>query len=1062
MPMIHSTTEQLRFFVNNKVLIFTILLSSIVSNAWGSTPPSCPTIQMSGTSLDCYGDENGSAIVNIITQSSGDYTYTWSNGIIASGSSSTISNLAVGTYTVTVKDNQSGCTVIGAYVVNSPAPVNISENITHINCFGQTTGEIDVDVFGGSGPYQYAWNNGAVSQDLSNVSAGNYSLTVYAPNINCTATKSFTIDEPLEGLDHNGVGSNVDCFGESSGTINLTVWGGTPPYSFNWNSGASTEDLVNISSGNYNVVISDSKNCANTSSYEITQPDIVIGTMSATDVGCYGDGSGSVSIDLVGGSLPYHYSWFNSTTLFAQNESTMTNMSAEEYHVVVTDQNGCIYSDSIEISEPPELSANAVTLSDIDCFGGSNGELNMTPEGGSPPYSFSWANSQMASYGDSEDLNNVPASVYTVSITDLNLCTYSLSHEIFQPSTAIFVESQITDVKCFGENTGEVELNIQGGTSPFQISWSNGQSTSQIGNLSSDVYTYTVIDANLCPFSNAVTVDQPSEVLDVNYTVVDVLCNGDHSGSISLAPFGGTPPYLYSWANTTFQLSVVSSSINNFPSQDYIFQVTDSQGCLISDTISIQEPPVLTANFSVTHILCKDDSTGQITTNIGGGNDPYSFAWTNGSVSSDLEFLTAGLYEILITDDNNCTRIDQVVVEEPELELVSSYQIENVTCYNGENGSIDVNIQGGTSPYNYSWSSQDTTANVEGLSGGLYTLVITDENACLLIDTITVIQPDPIVLNEVIQPPSCYGFSDGNIDIQPEGGTAPYQFTWFDSDFALASQNEDLDSVYTDVYQLELYDSNLCFYEVFIEVNEPDSLNLDYTLNETPCPGEATGELELQASGGTPEYFYTWSNGTDTEIAENLTSGIYHVDVFDSNGCSDSLNIEIPYVDPIEITFDKTNLSCIDQSDGSATALVSGGYGGYNYMWFDNSTLSYHENLDNTWYTLLVTDVLDCQAMDSVYIESNPISCINPVNTFTPNGDDYNDTWVIDNLELYPNTEILIYNKWGNLVYKQSNSYIPWNGNENNNPLPSDSYYYIINLNEPERENLKGVITIIR
>ena len=377
--MIHNTTEQLRFFVKYKVLIITILLSSIVSNAWGNTPPSCPTIQMSGTSLDCYGDENGSAIVNIITQSSGDYTYTWSNGIIASGSSSTISNLAVGTYTVTVKDNQSGCTVIGAYVVNSPAPVNISENITHINCFGQTTGEIDVDVFGGSGPYQYAWNNGAVSQDLSNVSAGNYSLTVYAPNINCTATKSFTIDEPLEGLDHNGVGSNVDCFGESSGTINLTVWGGTPPYSFNWNSGASTEDLVNISSGNYNVVISDSKNCANTSSYEITQPDIVIGTMSATDVGCYGDGSGSVSIDLVGGSTPYHYSWFNSTTLFAQNESTMTNMSAEEYHVVVTDQNGCIYNPHVfgMVAEQELLIKNSdATLHNIHSRPNVNKEFN--------------------------------------------------------------------------------------------------------------------------------------------------------------------------------------------------------------------------------------------------------------------------------------------------------------------------------------------------------------------------------------------------------------------------------------------------------------------------------------------------------------------------------------------------------------------------------------------------------------------------------------------------------------------------------------------------------------
>ena len=161
----------------------------------------------------------------------------------------------------------------------------------------------------------------------------------------------------------------------------------------------------------------------------------------------------------------------------------------------------------------------------------------------------------MVSYGTTEDLDNIPASVYSVLITDFNNCSYQLSHEIFQPSTAIFVESQITDVKCFGENTGAVEL--KGGTSPFQISWSNGQNTTQINNLSSDTYTYTVIDANLCTFSNAVTVDQPSQSLSVDHLISDVLCHGDYTGSIALTPSGGTPPYSYSWANTSFQLTVL-------------------------------------------------------------------------------------------------------------------------------------------------------------------------------------------------------------------------------------------------------------------------------------------------------------------------------------------------------------------------------------------------------------------------------------------------------------------------------------------------------------------------
>ena len=136
--------------------------------------------------------------------------------------------------------------------------------------------------------------------------------------------------------------------------------------------------------------------------------------------------------------------------------------------------------------------------------------------------------------------------------------------------------------------------------------------------------------------------------------------------------------------------------------------------------------------------------------------------------------------------------------------LSTSYQTESVSCYNGDDGSIDVNVQGGTTPYDFSWSSQDTTSSIDDLSGGMYELIVTDANSCIYIDSIIVPQPDPITLNEVVQPPSCYGFSDGNIDIEPEGGTAPYQFTWFDSDFVLASQDEDIDSINTDIYQLEI------------------------------------------------------------------------------------------------------------------------------------------------------------------------------------------------------------------------------------------------------------------
>jgi len=1062
MPMIYNTQERLLLLDKKTFLGLLLAVFAIGFSSYSSTPPSCPTIQVSGNSLECYGDENGTATVSIITQGSGDYTYTWSNNIINSGASSTISNLSVGTYTVTVKDNVSGCTVVGAFVVNSPAPITIDENISDVDCFGESTGNIDIDVFGGSGPYQYVWSNGDISQDLTNVSAGSYSVTVQAPNANCTTSKSFYIGEPLESLNHSGEGTGVACFNESSGKIELTVWGGTPPYYFNWSSGDITENLINIPAGNYNVEIRDYKNCLSNSSYEITQPPVLIGEMSANDVACFGDESGSVSISVIGGESPYNYSWYNTTTLFAQNQSSIFNLTADVYNVVVTDENGCIYTDNQEIMEPAELSGDIITISDVDCFGGSNGELDLTPIGGSPPYNIDWTNAQNAPYGSSEDLNDIPANVYSVLITDFENCTYHLDHEIFQPSTSILVESEITNVKCFGENTGEVNLNIQGGTPPFQISWSNGQETTSISNLSADNYTYTVVDFNSCTFSNALIIDQPMEALSVSEEITPVSCHGESTGSINLLVNGGTAPYYYSWANSDYQLSVVSSTINNFPSNQYLYEVTDFEGCKYLDTILIDEPTAVTAEFTITHVLCKGDSTGSISSDVFGGEGQYVYDWSNGYISSDINNLPQGIYQLELNDDNGCVSNYEILIEEPNEALSSSFSIESVSCHSGEDGYISATIEGGTWPYSYNWSSQDTLNFIEDITAGSYELITSDSNSCIIIDSIVVTQPEPLVINEIITQPTCFGFSNGSINIDPEGGTPPYSYTWFDSGFTLAAQEQNLNDINTDTYQLQIIDSQQCLNKVFIEVGEPDSLFIEYELTSLPCYGDSTGVVQISVSGGTPSYTFEWSNGTSDQNLEGALSGNYSVNVIDTKQCLDSISVFIPFVEPITISFDETSISCNDQSDGTAIANVYGGYEGYNYEWFDNTSLSYHLDLSSGWHSLSVTDILDCNAIDSVFIQPSSISCIQPVNTFTPDGDNYNDTWVIDNTYLYPNLELKIYNKWGVLINVQKNNYEPWNGTHLESPLPSDSYYYIINLNEPNREILNGVITIIR
>ena len=146
---------------NSTLILMAFLL--IIGNAFAeesNPPPACPTIQMSGASVACYGQSNGRARVTILSGGSGNYTYTWSQGTVASGSGfHEITNLIAGTYTVTVRDNVSGCTVVGAYVVGTPNPITISGTVTNVNCFGGSTGSISTIVNGGNNPYTFTWKN---------------------------------------------------------------------------------------------------------------------------------------------------------------------------------------------------------------------------------------------------------------------------------------------------------------------------------------------------------------------------------------------------------------------------------------------------------------------------------------------------------------------------------------------------------------------------------------------------------------------------------------------------------------------------------------------------------------------------------------------------------------------------------------------------------------------------------------------------------------------------------------------------------------------------------------
>jgi gliding motility-associated-like protein len=280
--------------------------------------------------------------------------------------------------------------------------------------------------------------------------------------------------------------------------------------------------------------------------------------------------------------------------------------------------------------------------------------------------------------------------------------------------------------------------------------------------------------------------------------------------------------------------------------------------------------------------------------------------------------------------------------------------------------------------------------------------------------------------------------------------------------FALSAQTEDLTNYPADVYQVEIIDSNNCFYEMFFEIVQPDTLKIEYTYTVVSCKDGSDGNIFVNITGGNPGYTTVWSNGATTEDLLNIPADVYELVVTDTKNCMDSITTTIAEPDSVKMNFTFEEVTCIDQHDGVAYVYPYGGNGGYFYNWSNGEVTSVNDGLSNQWYSVTITDILGCVGTDSVFITKNNDDCVDPVSAFTPNDDNYNDEWFIRNMELYPDAEMQIFNRWGNLIHHQTGVYVPWDGYINGAEAPSDTYYYILNLNYPGRDILTGNITIVR
>jgi gliding motility-associated-like protein len=899
------------------------------------------TIADNITNATCYNGNNG-AIDITVSGGTGAYSYAWSNNT----NNQDVSGLSAGSYSVTVTD-ANGCTKSASFTVGQAANIVISETVTDPTCNGGSNGAIALSVSGGTGTYSYSWSNSANTQNISGIAAATYTVTVTDAN-GCTKTKSFSVAEP-SAISVTGNVTNVACSGGNTGTIDITVSGGTGAYSYAWSNNANTQDISGLAAGSYTVTVTDANNCTQTKAFTISQSGSLTITETMSNVTCFGGNNGVINTSVNGGNPPYTYAWSNSA-----NTQNISGLTAGTYTLTVTDGQGCTVVKAIVVGQASDITI-ADNITNATCYNGNNGAIDITVSGGTGAYSYAWSNNT-----NNQDVSGLSAGSYSVTVTDANGCTKSASFTVGQAANIVISET-VTDPTCNGGSNGAIALSVSGGTGSYSYAWSNSANTQNISGITAATYTVTVTDANGCTKTKSFSVAEPSAI-SVTANVTNVACSGGNTGAIDITVSGGTGAYSYAWSN-----NVNTQDVSGLAAGSYTVTVTDANNCTQTKAFTISQSGSLTITETVSNVTCFGGNNGAINTSVNGGNPPYTYAWSNSANTQNISGLTAGTYTLTVTDNSNCSTIDTMIVIEP-LAINTSNITNHVLCSGDSTGSGILTVSGGTPGYSYAWpntANNQSTQTATGLSAGTYVYSITDNNSCLLIDSLVINEPLPVLIADSSVNILCAGDSSGSISLQVNGGVSPYTYSWPNSGNTNSSAN-----LPAGTHIITVSDANGCAVSKSITLTEPQPLSVSMILNNVACFGDNTGGATVSVSGGVPTFNYLWSNNNTTANIINLQAGVYYVTVSDSNACSvfDSVNISEPVA--LSVADSILHVDCFGNNTGEIHLNTSGGSPGYSYTWSNSQVNSDIYNLQAGLYSVSVTDANGCLYLDSFQLNA--------------------------------------------------------------------------------------------
>ena len=658
---------------------------------------------------------------------------------------------------------------------------------------------------------------------------------------------------------------------------------------------------------------------------------------------------------------------------------------------------------------------------------------------------------------------------YTVTVTDDAGCFKDTTIMISCPAPLV-LNASATEISCLGYSDAILTATASGGTGTVvmeipELNITNtfdGSLDFEADSLASGTYSVLITDENGCTSTDPVIVEDP-EGVTVTYSVTDVACAGNCDGLILADISGGQLPYIIS----TTDLDGTPVVSGQLCPGDYIHITEDGNQCLVTDTIEIFGPDTITFSYNVANVPCSGANGGQICVDdLAGGSGtltPQLVPLPTNSWDGECFNVPAGIYDVLVQDAIGCTSASvQVQIEEPApIQIIPT--ITPISCTGAGDGVLIVNALGGSgelgmiSPFVFP-SLPDTLA---ALGPDSLMLVVGDSLGCIDSLQVGIPEPDPVDLDVLgVVFPECGGDCTGGIEVSIGGGTgslALYEDGVSDSTGVIPSG---LVNLCAGTYPLFLSDDNGCMDSVVVVIEEPDPLLFDITVQDVTCTGMDDGVAIIGTIGGSGETAWEFVGGAVDVL--NLFEGEYFVSAVDTAGCTadSSFFVEADIVTDMLVEIFTSPVTCWQTSDGTATAAVTGGQLPLQFIWSDPDaqTTATAIGLTEDVYSVTVTDNIGCTLGFLATVEPTE-ECLFIADAITPNGDGINDRWVVGGLEFYPQSEVQVFNRWGQLLFRSKPGTTWWDGTADGALLPASDYYYVITV-EPGAEPITGTVTL--